>query len=154
YKLIMTPAEMNQLQTIFNNNPNSDAQVNATFLSVDGTGVQCRHLTGIRNRGHGSRSGQPHNYRVNIPNATRWKGVTALNINARTVPVQVVGAALAQRAGAAGNNSHFAQLRVNNGAGPGGTPPNNLYAANEDIDDDWSSRSFPDNAGGNIYSVV
>ena len=154
YKLVMIPAEMNQLQTIFNSNPNSDAQVNATFLSVDGTGIQCRYLAGIRNRGHGSRSGTPHNYRVNFPNATRWKGVTALNLNARTVPAQVAGAALAQKAGAAGNNSHFAQLRVNNGAGPGGTPPNDLYAANEDIDNDWSSRSFPLNSGGNIYSVV
>jgi len=154
YKLVMTPSEMNLLQTIFNSSPNSDAQVNATFLSVDGTGIQCRYLAGVRNRGHGSRSGQPHNYRVNVPNATPWKGVTALNLNARTVPAQVVGAALAQKAGAAGNNSHFAQLRVNNGAGPGGTPANSLYAANEDIDNDWSNRSFPDNGGGNIYAVV
>ncbi|MBK8000262.1 MAG: CotH kinase family protein, partial [Verrucomicrobia bacterium] len=87
------------------------------------------------------------------PAATEWKGVTALNMNARNVPAQVVGAALAQKAGVAGNNSHFAQMRVNNGAGPGGTPANGLYAANEEFGSDWASRTFPDNEGGNYYSV-
>jgi hypothetical protein len=154
YKLIITADETSQLQTIFNNNPGSDAQVNATFISFDGNITECRYLAGIRNRGHGSRNGTPHNYRLGLPSATPWHGVSALNINARTVPAQVVGAVLAQKAGAAGNNSHFAQLRVNNGGGPGGTPPNSLYAANESMDSDWAGRSFPDNSGGNIYSVV
>jgi len=154
YKLIITVDEFSLLQTIFNSAPNSDAQVNATFISVDGTGTECRYFAGIRNRGHGSRSGNPHNYRVNLPASAPWKGVSALNLNARVVPAQVVGATLAQKAGAAGNNSHFAQLRVNNGAGPGGTPANSLYAANEDVDSDWADRSFPDNGGGNIYAVV
>lgn len=153
YKLIIAADEITTLSTIFNNSPNSDAQVNATFISVDGNQIEHRYLTGIRNRGHGSRFGNPHNYRINIPAATEWKGVTALNLNARTVPAQVVGAALAQKAGVAGNNSSFGQLRVNNGAGPGGTPANGLYAANEEPGSDWASRSFPDNDGGNYYSV-
>ncbi len=154
YKLIITADEISLLQFIFNSAPASDAQVNATFISFNGTDTECRYLAGIRNRGHGSRSGQPHNYRVNLPSATPWNGISSLNLNARTVPAQVVGAVLAQKAGAAGNNSHFAQLRVNNGAGPGGTPPNSLYAANEDMSSDWASRIFPDNSGGNIYAVV
>ena len=154
YKLIMTPDQVAALQTIFNNSPNSDAQVNATFISFDGTGTEYRYLVGVRNRGHGSRFGTPHNYRVNFRSDEPWKGVMALNINARTVPNQIIGTALAQKAGAAGNNSHFAQLRVNNGAGPGGTPANSLYAANEVNDSDWAERTFPDDSGGNIYSVV
>lgn len=154
YKLIITADEITTLTTIFNSVANSDAQVNATFISVQGDQVEHRYLAGIRNRGHGSRSGNPHNYRINLPAATLWKDVTALNMNARTVPAQVVGAALAQKAGVAGNNSHFAQMRVNNGAGPGGTPANSLYAANEDTGSAWASRSFPDNDGGNIYDVI
>ncbi len=154
YKIIMTAAETTQLQTIFNSFVNSDAQMNATFISVAGGVTELRYFAGIRNRGHGSRSGNPHNYRINLPGSTPWKGVTALNLNARTVPAQVAACTLAQKAGAAGNNSHFAQLRVNNGAGPGGTPPDSLYAANEDANGDWASRSFPDNDGGNIYAVV
>ncbi len=154
YKLIITAEEIATLTTIFNSAVNSDAQVNATFLSVEGNNVERRYFAGIRNRGHGSRSGNPHNYRINLPAATPWKGVTALNMNARTVPAQVVACTLAQKAGIAGNNSHFAQFRVNNGAGPGGSPPNDLYAANEEPGSAWASRSFPDNGGGNYYSVV
>ncbi len=158
YKLIITADEITTLANIFNGVPNgaqnSDAQVNATFISVEGNQIEHRYFAGIRNRGHGSRFGEPHNYRINIPASTLWKGITGLNMNARTVPAQVAGAALAQRAGVAGNNSHFAQMRVNNGAGPGGTPANSLYAANEDADSAWASRSFPDNDGGNIYAVV
>ena len=153
YKIIMTAAETTQLQTIFNNFVNSDAQMNATFISYDGGATELRYFAGIRNRGHGSRSSPTHNYRINVPSSTPWKGVSALNLNATTVPAQVAGAALAQKAGVAGNNSHFAQLRVNNGAGPGGTPANSLYAANEEPGNEWASRSFPDNDGGNYYSV-
>lgn len=154
YKLIITADEITTLTTIFNSAVNSDAQVNATFISIDGNGAELRYFAGIRNRGHGSRNGNPHNYRINLPGSLPWKDVSALNMNARNVPAQVVGAVLAQKVGVAGNNSHFAQMRVNNGAGPGGTPANSLYAANEDTDNDWASRSFPDNDGGNIYSVV
>ena len=153
YKLIITADETAKLQTIFDSNPGSDAQVNATFISVDGTGTELRYLCGIRNRGNGSRNGQPHNYRVNFPSDQSWRGVTGFNINARSVPAQVAGAVLAQRAGAAGHNAWFAQLRVNNGDGPGGRPANGLYAANEALDGDWASRSFPDDGGGNVYLV-
>lgn len=153
YKLIITADEIATLSTIFNSAANSDAQVNATFISVENGQAEHRYFAGVRNRGHGSRFGNPHNYRINIPAATLWKDVSALNMNARNVPAQVVGAAVAQRAGVAGNNSHFAELRVNNGAGPGGTPANGLYAANEEPGRDWASRSFPDNDGGNYYSV-
>ena len=154
YKLIITADEITTLTTIFNSAPNSDAQVNATFISVEGTQIEHRYLAGIRNRGHGSRFGSPHNYRINLNASAPWKGVTGLNMNARNVPAQVAGAVFAQKAGIAGNNSHFAQLLVNNGAGPGGTPASSLYAANEDTGSAWAGRSFPDNDGGNIYAVV
>ena len=153
YKLIMTTAQYNDLAVLFNNSPNSDAQVNATFISIDGTGTERYYLCGTRNRGHGSRNGTPHNYRINFPDDTPWKGVTGFNLNARVVPSQVVAAAIAQKAGAAGNRARFVQLRVNNGAGPGGTPANGLYAGNEDISGDWAERQFPNNGEGNIYSV-
>ena len=154
YKLILTGAEYTELGNIFSGSPNSDAQMNATFISIDGSGVERRYLCGVRNRGHGSRFGNPHNCRVNFPADNPWKGVTGLNMNARTTQAQVLGAAVALKAGAAGNNSRFALLRVNNGTLPGGAPGlGGLYAANEDIDSDWASRQFPNNGGGNIYAV-
>ena len=154
YKLIMTTAQVNQLQTIFNNAVNSDAEVNCTFISIDSTGIERRYLSGTRNRGHGSRSGTPHNYRVNFPDDTPWKNANGFNINARATPSQVLGAAIAQKAGMAGNRSRFVQLRVNNGPGPGGTPPLGLYAGNDDMTGDWAQRQFPDNGNGNLYAVV
>src|SRR6185436_18698799 len=75
-------------------------------------------------------------------------------VNARTVAAQVAGAVLAQKAGVAGNNSRFGQLRVNGDDGPGGRPDFGLYAVNEDVGSEWSDRAFPFNGGGNIYSVV
>jgi hypothetical protein len=154
HKLIMTSTEVAELSNIFSSAPNSDAQMNATFISIDGGGVELRYLCGVRNRGHGSRSGTPHNYRINVPSTDPWKGLTAVVVNARTVPAQVVGAAIAQKAGAAGNNSRFGLLRVNNGPGPGGSPPAGLYAINEDIGVDWARRAFPNDSGGNAYAVV
>ena len=154
YKLIMTAVETAELTTIFNGDTGSDATMNASFISIDGGGIEQRYLCGVRNRGHGSRNGTPHNYRIDFQASDAWKSMSALNMNARAVPSQVVGGAVAQKAGAAGNNSRFALLRFNNGAGPGGTPPNGLYAANEDIGSHWAGRAFPDDGGGNIYSVV
>jgi hypothetical protein len=157
YKLILTAAEQTELGNIFgadNFTISIDAEMNCTFLSLDGGGIDRRYLCGTRNRGHGSRQGTPHNYRIDFPADTPWKGVTGFNMNARTVPAQVVGAAIAQKAGAAGNNSRFARFRVNNGTGPGGAPTDGLYACNEDMSSDWAGRQFPDNGGGNIYSVV
>jgi hypothetical protein len=155
YKLTMTWAQWGYLGVTFSNAPSSDAQVNATFVSIDGTGVERHYLCGVRNRGHGSRNGNPHNYRVNFPDDDPWKGVTGYNLNARGVPSQVVGATVALKAGAAGHRARFVQLRVNNDTnGPGSTTTTGLYAGNEDIDGDWAERLFPNNSEGNIYSVV
>ncbi|HKQ37680.1 MAG TPA: lamin tail domain-containing protein, partial [Verrucomicrobiae bacterium] len=153
YKLIMTTAQQTELGSIFNSSAGSDSQVNATFISIDGTGVDLRHLCGVRNRGHGSRGSTPHNYRINFPDDNPWKNASGFNINAQVVSAQVIGAAIAQKAGAAGNRSRFIQLKVNNGAGPGGTPASGLYAGNEDVGSDWAERQFPNDSGGNTYAV-
>ena len=40
------------------------SQMNATFISVDGTGMELRYNVGVRNRGHGTRNGPPNNQHV------------------------------------------------------------------------------------------
>lgn len=154
YKIILTASEMQELADIFNGSPNSDAQVNATFISQDGTGTEVHYLAGIRNRGHGTRFGTPHNYRVNFRSDDVWKGVAALNLNARFVHAQHFGSTMALKSGATGPYTHSAQLRVNNGAGPGGTPSLGRYAAKEVVDGDWAERHFPLDSGGDVYAVV
>jgi hypothetical protein len=153
-KLIMTVAQYQALSTLFNSYPQSDAQVNATFIAQEATGLELRYLVGVRNRGHGSRSGTPHNYRINFRSDESWMEATAINLNARRPYSQHLGAVLAQKAGADGANSRAVQLRVNNGPGPGGTPEYGHYAANEAVDSRWADNHYPNDGGGNVYKVI
>ncbi len=172
YRLIMTERERVDLAVIqaggyamWPSTPGlaqSDAQMNGTFISVEGTGAECRYLVGIKNRGHGTRNRKPNNFRVNFVSDTPWKGVGALNLNGQYTHVQVFGAALCQLAGVAGGQSRAVQVRVNStNLALGGTSPlpnfdrtYGSYAANEVINADWAERQFPDDPNGNAYRVV
>jgi hypothetical protein len=157
YKMVLTAAENTELGNLlasassFNS---SDAAMNLTFISVDGSGTEVRYLCSVRNRGHGSRIGNPHNYRVGFRSDEPWKDIAALNLNARVTYAQHFGSTLAQRSGVAGGNSRAVQLRINGGVGLGGVPTYNHYAANEDIGGDWADNHFPEDGGGNVYKVV
>lgn len=161
YKLIMTEIERIELAQIGNGcyntlNPcesQSNAQMNGTFISIDASGTQTRYLTGIRNRGHGSRPAKPNNYRVNFRSDDRWKNVTALNLNSQRSWLQQLGAALSLKAGVAGAYSRAVQVRVNN---TNLTAVNfdrtyGSYAANEVLNSDWAAAHFPNDPNGNIY---
>jgi len=154
YRLVMTSEEYDQLGQIFCCAPGSDAQMNATFISEEGTGLSVRYLVGVRNRGHGSRSGNPHNYRVNFRADDLFMESEGLNLNARNPHIQHLAAILAQKAGLAGADSRAVQLRVNGGQGPGGTPGDGHYAANEVMGPYWARRHFPQDSGGNVYKVI
>ncbi len=157
YKIIMTEAERAELAGIPGSSdlqgPNS--QMNATFISIDGSGTELRYVAGVRNRGHGSRRANPPNYRVNFPSEHPWKNRVALNLNSRQVHVQHLGAVVAQAAGVAGANSRAVQVRVNNAnLAVSGSPMYGSYAANEELDSDWADEHFPLDSGGNIYRAV
>ena len=154
YKLILTPAESTELGAMLSGQPQSDAAMNCTFISLDGQGTEVHYMCSVRNRGHGSRTGTPHNYRIGFVSDAPWKGITGLNMNARTPHAQHFGSLLALESGVVGANSHAAQLRINGGAGPGGVPANNHYAANEDISSDWAAEHFPNDSAGNAYKVL
>jgi len=94
YYLIMTEMEKDRLLDIGDGEGgehNSDAQMNATFISVDGVDVKVRHNLGVRNRGHGSRDDPPNNYRLNFPHDRPWKGITAVNLNTKYTYYQLAG---------------------------------------------------------------
>jgi hypothetical protein len=160
YKIIMTEAERVQLEQIQNNaggSANSDASMNTTFISFDGTGSQLRYLTSARNRGHGSRTAKPNNFRVNFRSDEEWKEMTAVNLNAQNSWLQVLGAALNLRSEAPGAYSRAVQFRVNNVnlAFTGATDRTyGSYAANEPLDSDWADHHFPNDSEGNIYRAV
>ena len=99
YRIIMTQAERLTLAQIVSSDRNSDAQMNSTFITIDGTSSESRYLTGVRIRGAGSRGVSPPNLRVNIPSDRRWKDVSAINLNTQFTHAQVAGFALAARSG-------------------------------------------------------
>ena len=156
YKMIQTQNQAQELSTTLSSARNSDAQYNATFISLDGSGISAHHLVGVRNRGHGSRRLVPHNFRANFRSDDSWKGVTAINLNSRSPHTQHLGAVAAQRSGADGANTTAVKLLFNNSSSPvgGGSPTFGHYAANEAVNGDWADNHYPQNGGGEVYKVV
>ncbi|MCA9167341.1 MAG: CotH kinase family protein, partial [Planctomycetales bacterium] len=144
YYQIMTPAD----RSAFNGTPHqSDAQFNATFISVDATGVQLRHNVGVRYRGSGSRFANPTNNRINIPSDRPWEGVTALNLNVDTIYNQIAGSLLFRLAGIPTAEASYVRMFSN------GVDLRNgqFYAHVEPLNGDFADNRFPLDANGNLY---
>jgi hypothetical protein len=140
-------------------NRNSDAEVNATFLSIDGDGTKIRYLSGVRIRGAGSRNQTIPNNRVNIPNDNRWNGLQAINLNSLYVHSQIMGAAVSQRAGLPASQGRLIQYRRNGVnpsriEAPGGGGRGDGYGTFimvEPVNGDLAARLFPNDGEGNVY---
>ena len=141
---IMTAAERTEFTGI---DRLSNAQMNATFISVASDGVQVRHNTGVRIRGQGSRNHNPPNNRINIPTDRPWQGVTALNVNAVVIQDQIAGSILFRLAGLPAAQA-TAMRMFSNGVNLYG---NQLYAYLETPDSDFASNHFPLDPNGNLY---
>jgi hypothetical protein len=162
YRIIMTQAEAEYLFALGAGCPDSDsdAEMNGTWITSDGvlsggTSTQLRYNVGVRNRGHGSRQSVPHNYHVNIPSDRLWKGQAGINLNSQYTHSQVIGSAVMRKAGLAMPDSRAVQLRVNSTnlmASAGNSFGS--YAANEQYNGDFVSRSFPLDPNGNSYRGI
>jgi len=154
YRLIMLDAERDELINGIcgTGDHESNAQMNGTFVSVDGVDVRVRYQVGIRNRGAGSRTSSPYNHRVNFPHDTPWKGVTNLNLNHRYGWSQVIGSALWQAAGLPAANATGVEVRVNGvDRASTGDSMYGAYAAVEVLDRDWADHWFPDDSAGDLW---
>jgi hypothetical protein len=148
-RLVMTETERAELQNI---NRQSDAEMNATFISTDGVEPRIRYNIGMRIRGAGSRSASVPNYRVNIPGDRRWNGVTEINLNAQYGFNQIVGSAVLQQSGIVAADARAVQVRVNGvNLASGGLPQYGTYALVEVINGDWADNHLPLDSGGNVY---
>ncbi len=159
YFIIMTEAERGRLEDIgdggdaFFGEGATFAQMNATFISVDGVDTKVRYSVGVRNRGNQNRVRPPMNYRVNFPSDRSWKDVTAINLNSKYTYLQLAGSALFQLAGLPATNATAVQVRVN-GDNLALTDYNRTYGsyvALEVYDSDWVENHFPDDNSGNLY---
>jgi len=155
YHLIMTDAERDELiNGICGGGDDrwSDAQMNGTFISVDGVDTRVRYQVGIRNRGAGSRGSSPYNHRVNFPHDTPWKGVAALNINHRYSWLQVIGSTMWRAAGLPDASAKAVEVRVNGvDRAQSGDRMYGAYAALEALDSDWVERWIPDDSAGDLW---
>ncbi|MBN2181939.1 MAG: lamin tail domain-containing protein [Sedimentisphaerales bacterium] len=162
YYLIITEAERGRLADIgndgdpWNGEGATDAQMNATFISVDGVDIKLRYGVGIRNRGNQTRTrpaNSPMNYRVNFRNDRPWKDVTAINLNSKFPHLQLAGSLLFQLAGLPAANATAIQVRVNgeNLALSDYDTTYGSYVHMEVYDSDWAANHFPDDDKGNLY---
>jgi hypothetical protein len=154
YRIVVKAADFATLQAINNASSSSNAQFNGTFITRDGTGTELRYLCGIRNRGHFSEGLDPQNFRVNVPTDTDWKGLSSLNLNGQFPYAQLLGSSFMRRVGLAAPDSRAVQLRINNNnLASTGSRANGFYACNEVYNSDFADHHFPQDSGGNIYSV-
>ncbi len=164
YNIIMTNSERGRIQDIGNGNDppgseddsDTDAQMNATFISVDGIDTKLRYNCGIRNRGHGTRDDPPNNFRVNFRQDDSWKDVTAINLNDQHSHIQYFGHMLFKLAGLPSEDPLAVQLRINgvNHAADYHSLTQGSYVHLEAYDTDWAGNHFPDDPDGNVYSAV
>ncbi|MCA9211951.1 MAG: CotH kinase family protein [Planctomycetales bacterium] len=144
YYEIMTPADREAFTAI---NRRSDAESNATFISVDNEGIKIRYNTGVRIRGSGSRSANPPNNRINFPSDNSWNGVTALNLNVDTIEDQIAGSALFRAFGLPAAEAKAVRM-YSNGTNLRG---NGFYAHVEPLNSDFARNQFPEDSNGNLY---
>ena len=149
-KLVMTESERAELEMF--SIRQTDAQMNATMVHRDGNGTELRYNCGLRIRGAGSRQRPVPNFRLNIPSDRRWKDVDEVNLNAQFAYLQVLGSAVAQRAGLPAANSRAVQVRVNaRNLVSGNAPYYGSYALMEVINGDYADNHYPGDPGGNLY---
>ncbi|MFO1460558.1 MAG: lamin tail domain-containing protein [Verrucomicrobiota bacterium] len=160
YRILLPKAEYDYLKKTWSDQPDSDAEVNGTFIGVDGqvregAAAQVRYLSSFRNRGHGTRVSVPHNFRVNFPKDRLWQGREGINLNTQFTPAQVLGSMIMRRARLPMAESRAVRVRVNGEDLAGaGSPQFGSYAANELVDDSLVERQFPGDPNGNLYRGI
>lgn len=160
YRLILTGAEAAEFQNLSSSNPNSDAEMNATFITRDGSGVKVRYNCSVRIRGAGSRGRPTKNWRVNIPVDRLWNGLSEINLNSQVIHAQLAGSLFSLRSGLPCAAARPVQVRLNGvNRAPSGPPPQGngdwagfgTYLFVEPINGEWAASHFPDDSGGNAY---
>ncbi len=155
YYLIMTEKERTELALIgskSNGEEDSDATMNGTFISLDGMGIDVRYAVGIRNRGHGTRSGPPNNFHVHLSHDRTWKGLSSFNFNCRYTYVQIIGSAIHRLSGFAAADALPVQARINGANLATGSSMYGVYVGLEAFDDQWAKKHFPEDSAGNLYT--
>jgi len=156
-RLILTAVERQQW-VVLAQQRNPNVEVNATLIVVDGSATEVRHNCGLRYRGASSLRQDPPTMRLNVPKDRLWNNRSEYNLNSRYGYCQVLGAAMAAKAGMPAAQHRAVQLRVNgvNWGVPGEFVFDDFitygsYVLQESMNGDWAEDVFPDDSGGNVY---
>lgn len=157
FYVVMTESERAELEDIGTGTQaeaESNAQMNATFIQLDGAGLTFRYTAGVRNRGSSSRNDPPNNHRINVPSDRPVGGYDALTVNSKFTTSQLIGGVLYQAAGLTAEDGRAVQLRINgaNLADTGATMFG-TYVHLEPLNSDFADNHFADDSNGNLYSV-
>ena len=158
YRIVMTEASRQDLYNIGHTATErwSDAAMNATFISMDGTGTEARYTTSVRNRGHGTRlsPGTPMNYRVGFVAGHPWMELAETVINYNFVGSQALGSTVFQAAGLEAADQSVVQERVNNtNLAETGNRQYGYFVSKESLSGDFTASHFPTDPSGNLYVV-
>ena len=155
YRLVLLADDLAELHQINAASSRSHAQFNAAFVSHDAQGAESRYLTGVRNRGNGSRGKSPQSFRVNFRNDALWKQSAGINLNSQYTHAQLLGSALYRRAGLPTQESRAVEVRVNNASlATPGLPSLGFYVCNDVLDSVFAARQFPEDSSGNLYRGI
>ena len=156
YRVIMTALEREELRAIqtTSGDQESDAAMNATFISEDGGGIELKYLTSVRNRGFGSRLGPPNNFHVSMRTDDLWKDRPAIQLNCRYPHSQILAANVFALGGIAEQSARPVRLIMNGvSIAETGSRMFGSYARIETLNGDWVDRHIPEDAAGNMYRV-
>ena len=154
YRLIMRESERAELASYPPNGTYraSNAGMNGSFAGSDGTGLEFRYRAEFRNRGAGTRSATPMNYKITLPSDQPYHSVDNLNINSQYPHAQLLGYALAMKAGINTEQGRAVQIRVNAAnLATTGLPSYGSYMQLEATDGTYAANHFPLDPAGNAY---
>ena len=154
YRLIMRWADRNELASYPGNATwrSSNARMHGSFVAVDSQGPAVRYLCGFRNRGAGTRSASPPNYKVSFPSDQLFGGVGAINLNSVYPFCQYIGYVLSLQSGLHCEGAMLTHLVVNGVNRPNsGASQYGSYIRLESTDRDYPLNHFQTDPGGNLY---
>jgi Lamin Tail Domain/Bacterial Ig domain/CotH kinase protein/Putative Ig domain/Long Rib domain len=148
YRLILRAADRNGFLNQFDR-----VQRNATFITVEGGDTKLRYNCGVRRRGASSFSATPPTMKLNIPSDHLWNNKSSMNLNSINTWAQVVGSAIALKAGFPVARARGVQVRFNGvNESQSGSQQYGTYAHVEVVNGEWARDRFPDDGNGNVYS--
>lgn len=156
-RVVMTEAERKELEEMDGQlwYWSSNAQMNGTFIGLDGGETELRYNVGFRLRGTTSRAGVVKSRRVNFRDDELWEGERAINLNANHPYCQIMGSALARRAGLPAAKVRAVQLRQNNRQlASTNVSPFGVYAQVEVLNSEFARSQFPLDSSGNLYHAI